>query len=219
MKCQSVEDLICFALDPIHCEKEEIVTHIMGCISCQNELRIINEIIICHEDATWSDIQEIKNVLWKRKINALFNKTPIADALTDSIDEIESDSFMPNFDFLTGIAALTSVNISAPYEEYSGEPAKIVFAADCGENAFEYWNAEILIPPGTRTDSTLVILLTDKNNKVIESGTFVLLGNELPIHDGIAEITLSTFRDSLKNTNVFLRMENGKEITGGLAIC
>ncbi len=223
MNCPDIENLIAFAAKPLLEENEGIACHIDSCRKCQEELQFINGTILCEAEITEEDAVSVRQFLEKKEKTAkLWKKLrEIINNLQVVIPDEDSEGGLADFAFsmLSGIAAFTAVGATSSGNVYAGEPVKIGFAANCSRNDMNYWYAEMIIPPGTPPDGKLMILLTDRNENMIPRGTLVLLGNELPICEGLAEITLEDFRNSLKNTTVFLRKSNGEILPGELVIC
>ncbi len=234
MNCPHRENLITFALDPLHEKYADLAGHICTCKSCQNALADINKIILLPDEVTEDDIKSVKDFIRETKNDS---KLSLWQQLKETVDEIwnnlsKSEEDTPfSFDnilpvggvaafsqLLTGVAAMTSpMGINNTGSEYDAEAVNIGFIANCDISSPYYWKAEMVIPPGITEDGVLIVLLTDNKGREIKNGTFTLLGMELELDYGIAEISFKDFRDNLRNTTVNVRYPDGTVVSGDLA--
>lgn len=93
---------------------------------------------------------------------------------------------------------------------------KIVFIAKCLEDDLHYWKAELTIPPKTSHETILSLFITNSKGRSIASGKFILLDQELPIEDGIAELTFAEFLKNMRKHTVKLVFPDEMERKGTL---
>ena len=104
--------------------------------------------------------------------------------------------------------------IAAP-SFYSGRPACLVWAAEDGEDARDYWRAQIMVSSGQGFDETVVVSVTDSQGENIDSATLILLNSTLEVTAGTATYSLAEFQRNLANTNVELIYPDGRRVPGG----
>ncbi len=240
MSCPTEDHLALFAIDPLCEGHEAIATHVFECGKCCSELKRINSVLFEDVEVSASEMEEARAFLSRKKSEcALWGelRTKVLDFVRGRLCVEDDDSDQSPAAFLEctfgKVAALTSsfllagmlgATVSSCGHGSSGDKSdlnfiQIEFVSDCDKSNPFYWRAKLMIPPTVEDDSALAVILSDRNGALIPRGMFCLMGNELTIHDGIAEIAFKTFRESLANTTVFIRSFSGKEISGNLTIC
>lgn len=236
MNCPHREDLITFALDPLHEKYADLAGHICTCKSCQSDLADINKIILLPDEVTEDDIKSVKDFIRETKNDS---KLSLWQQLKETVDEIWNnlskseedtpfsfDRILPSMgasvfsNLLVGVASLASPMTSSRENFVNGDESEFVnigFVADCDVSSPYYWKAEMVIPSSIAADDTLFVLLSDNNGKEIRKGIFTLLGVDLEFDYGIAEISFEKFRDNLKCTTVTLTYLDGTTMPGYLA--
>jgi len=233
--CPDIEVVISFALDPVKESHAEIAGHIYGCDACQKELLLANESILLDQAVSLGKVSEagsahlesykLKAERWRKleeKLSAFVESFRIAMRSAEAGLADVSDSLSGLFPVGGGQAAAFAVSPSErPGSGYIPDfegCISIVFAADCPAADPRYWRAELTIPPGATPETTLVVSVTDQRKNSVRAGRFVLVGVELPIVEGIAEITLADFQKNLKTPVVELRASDGTVINGNLEL-
>lgn len=229
MNCPHHEDLIKFALDPLHEKNAELAGHISICKSCQNNLNDINPIILLPDKVTEEDIKLVKNFiqdakkkhnLWeefKSLIAEIWKNAPQSDSFEDRALSWGKSLLSKGWDIISSpaVGAIASGISIGSFSE--PDSLVIAFIADCDKLSSCYWRAEIIIPRNITADGILTLRVTDANGEVIKNGKFTLLGIELKLNDGIAEIEFAKFKENLKNTTVKLNYPDGTVVSGDLA--
>ena len=130
--------------------------------------------------------------------------------------EIEASSlFSDLFSGVMGITSGSQPDAIASSGFYSGRPACLVWAAEDGEDARDYWRAQIMVSSGQGFDETVVVSVTDSQGENIDSATLILLNSTLEVTAGTATYSLAEFQRNLANTNVELIYPDGRRVPGG----
>jgi hypothetical protein len=113
----------------------------------------------------------------------------------------------PVFALAAGPAAKAPVAVKAP-----DEAVTFVFASEGEEDAPGAWRAELMVPPGATTTTSLALKVRGRD----VAGVFSLSGVKLPLEDGAAEIPFGVFLAGIKDTDVSLRRPGGDTVKGKL---
>lgn len=214
--CPDLETLVDFYLSPLEENKSAVAAHIFCCEACQLQLKLFyqNEntqtLNVPREDlsAVRSYIRDrivpVRSSLWKK----------LEEKLATFVESVR----IPHFPAITPAPVLNaSRNRTGSGTNATG--VKILFAADTAKTDPSYWQALLEIPPRATPSSMLKVLIVNYRGVPVIRGKLQLLGIDLDVCNGLAQIKLSDFQNNLHCPLVSYTDISGKTTSGDLIIC
>ncbi len=218
--CPELECLIDFSSHLPEDRDAELAAHIFCCEHCQ---QLLTEIVLEPETpdnaVSPQELRELRSFIQKNIVpvrNDLWDR--LLKKVTDVLDGGYGISRMPFFPGHAPLPALSSGRISSAVGKTSSF-IPVVFAATVPKDDPAYWQATLEIPPQATLSSMLNIKIVNGVGSPICSGKFYMLGIELEINNGIAQISLYDFQKGLRCPVASYTDPNGKIIIGDLIIC
>ena len=206
----------------------DVFQHLLHCDQCRDKWFFELEYQLYKDYAdkyvpTEEDIKSVKDFLaqmheeeqWKcltDNFGSRYNRVGLARL--NSIENTVLRSVM-SFGLFPAMGA-SGNNVNQRLYSSGSDELVIVFIATCPENDPRYWKAELTIPPEITPETVLSIFITDSKKRPIESGNFILVNQEIPIENGIAELGFEQFIMNLHCHTVKLIFDDKQEIKGTL---